>query len=159
MPGSGKTTLGRQLAKQLLTPFIDLDKEIEKQEGRSVQQIFAEHGEDYFRQIESSVLRDCSASGESFVMATGGGTPCFYDGIQVINKSGMSIFLDTPVKTLLSRLEKTTDRPLLLAPDVKTKEEKLQQLREYRLQFYQQAKIIVENADLTKLMAAIHLKR
>ncbi|MBA4053114.1 MAG: shikimate kinase [Marivirga sp.] len=156
MPGSGKTTLGRKLANELLSAFVDLDKEIEKSEGRSVQEIFAEKGEDYFRQIESRVLREWSASNESFVMATGGGTPCFYEGIEVINESGMSIFLDTPVATLLSRLGKKTDRPLLHSTDMKGKEEKLHALRENRLQFYRQAKVIVENPDLPKLMTAIH---
>ena len=159
MPGSGKTTLGRKLAKELLTEFLDLDKEIEKSEGRSVQEIFAEQGEDYFRQIESRVLRDWSASGESFIMATGGGTPCFYNGIEIINQTGMSIFLDTPVAVLISRLEKKTDRPLLQSTDKKDKEEKLQTLRKNRLQFYRQANVIVENPDLPKLMTAIHLKK
>lgn len=159
MPGSGKTTLGRKLAKELLTPFVDLDKEIEIREGKSVQQIFAEQGEDYFRQIESTVLRDWSASSGSFVMATGGGAPCFHDGIGVINQAGMSIFLDTPITTLLARLDKNTDRPLLQSPDPNSKEEKLRTLRANRLPIYQKANITVENADLPKLMTAIHLKK
>jgi shikimate kinase len=159
MPGSGKTTLGRQLAAALLTPFVDLDKEIEKREGKSVQQIFAEHGEDYFRQIEAAILREWSGSNENFVMATGGGTPCFYEGMQVINQSGLSIFLDATISTLLSRLDKKADRPLLQAADPKGKEKKLQALRSYRLQIYQQAYVTVENADLPKLLAAVHLKK
>jgi shikimate kinase len=104
MPGSGKTTLGKRLAKEMLLPFVDLDKEIERREGKSVQQLFTENGEDYFRQVESKELIEWSASAKSFVMATGGGTPCFYEGIKVINQSGLSIFLDVPLTTLLSRL-------------------------------------------------------
>jgi shikimate kinase len=159
MPGSGKTTLGKRLAKEMLLPFVDLDKEIEKREGKSVQQLFAENGEDFFRQAESRELAEWAGSSKSFVMATGGGTPCFYEGIKVINQSGLSIFLETPLSTLLSRLEKKTDRPLLNAADIKEKNEKLASLLEKRNQFYNQANIIVQNADLPKVMAAIHLRK
>ena len=77
MPGSGKTTLGKRLAREMLMPFVDLDKEIERREGKSDQQLFSESGEDYFRQVESKELIEWAASPKSFVMATGGGTPCF----------------------------------------------------------------------------------
>lgn len=159
MPGSGKTTLGRQLAKELLIPFTDLDKEIEKREGKPVQQIFAENGEDYFREVESQLLREWSASDTSFVMATGGGAPCFYGGIDVINQSGVSIFLDTTLSVLLSRLDKKTDRPLLAGTDTAEKEQRLKALRDRRLDVYQQAKITVTNPDLPKLLTALHLKK
>lgn len=159
MPGSGKTTLGRQLAKELLIPFTDLDKEIEKREGKPVQQIFAENGEDYFREVESQLLREWSASDTSFVMATGGGAPCFYGGIDVINQSGVSVFLDTTLSVLLSRLDKKTDRPLLAGTDTTEKEQRLKALRDRRLDVYQQAKITVTNPDLPKLLTALHLKK
>ena len=150
MPGSGKTTLGKRLAKEMLMTFVDLDKEIEKREGKSVQQVFAESGEDYFRQVESKELTEWAASSKSFVMATGGGTPCFYEGIKVINQSGLSIFLDVPLSTLLSRLERKTDRPLLNAGDVEEKKERLSSLLAKRTQYYQQASITVKNADLSQ---------
>ena len=159
MPGSGKTTLGKRVAKEMLMTFVDLDKEIEKREGKSVQQVFAESGEDYFRQVESKELIEWAASSKSFVMATGGGTPCFYEGIKVINQSGFSIFLDVPLSTLLSRLGRKTDRPLLNAGDVEEKKERLSSLLAKRTQYYQQASITVKNADLSKLMAAIHLRK
>ena len=159
MPGSGKTTLGKRLAKELLTEFVDLDKEIEKREGKSIQQIFAEHGEDYFRQVESKELIEWAGSSKSFVMATGGGTPCFYEGIKVINQSGLSIFLDVPLTTLFSRLVKKTDRPLLNADDINEKKEKLSELLANRIQDYQQANITVRNANLSKIMAAIRLRK
>src|SRR5689334_5487844 len=94
LPGSGKSTLGKDLADALLVDFVDLDVEIEKQENKIVQDIFREKGEDYFRQVESSVLKVWAASSKSFVMSTGGGAPCFYGGIDVINESGISIFLN-----------------------------------------------------------------
>ena len=159
MPGSGKSTLGRRIAKEMLLTFVDLDKEIEKREGKSVQQIFAENGEDYFRQVESRELSEWAASAKSFVMATGGGTPCFYDGINVINQSGLSIYLQVSINTLLSRLESKTDRPLLNATDIDEKRQKLSSLLDKRTQYYQQASITVKNADLSKVMRAIHLRK
>ena len=159
MPGSGKTTLGKRLAKEMLTPFVDLDKEIERREGKSVQQLFTERGEDYFRQVESKELTEWAASAKSFVMATGGGTPCFFEGIKVINQSGLSIFLDVPLSTLLSRLGKKTDRPLLNADDLEEKKEKLSKLLANRTQYYQQANITVKNANLSKVMTAIRLRK
>ena len=159
MPGSGKTTLGKRLSKEMLMTFVDLDKEIEKREGKSVQEIFSQNGEDYFRQVESKELVEWSASDKSFIMATGGGTPCFYEGIKVINQSGLSIFLDVPLGTLLSRLEKKTDRPLLNAADIKEKKERLASLHAGRMQYYQQAHITVKNASLSKVMEAIHLRK
>ena len=159
MPGSGKTTLGKRLAKEMLTEFVDLDKEIEKREGKSIQQIFAEHGEDYFRQVESKELVEWAGSSKSFVMATGGGTPCFFEGIKVINQSGLSIFLDVPLTTLFSRLGNKTDRPLLNADDINERKQKLSELLANRIQDYQQANITVRNANLSKIMAAIRLRK
>jgi shikimate kinase len=159
MPGSGKTTLGRQLADELMLPFVDLDQEIEVREGISVQEVFAQRGEDHFRQVESETLREWAGSEKEFVMATGGGAPCFYQGIDAINQSGLSIFLDEPVAELLRRLAKKTDRPLLETRDQKEKEERLQTLRENRLQYYTQAKISVTSPDLQKVLKAIRLTR
>jgi shikimate kinase len=159
MPGSGKSTLGRKLAKELLVEFVDLDYEIETSERKSIKEIFALNGEDYFRQVESKTLIDWSASSKSFVMATGGGTPCFYKGIEVINETGLSIFLDVPVSQLLSRLEKKTDRPLLSSADQKEMDEKLTALRSRRLSVYRNAHITIENPDVSKLTTAIHLKK
>ena len=73
LPGSGKSTLGKDLADALLVEFVDLDAEIEKQENKIVQDIFREKGEDYFRQAESALLKVWAASSKSFVMSTGGG--------------------------------------------------------------------------------------
>lgn len=159
MPGSGKSTIGRKVAQALLVPSVDLDKEIETRERKSVSRIFAENGEDYFRQVESKILLEWAASENSFVMSTGGGTPCFYNGIDIMNQTGLSIFLDVPVRVLLSRIEKKTDRPLLQASDATEIERKLMSLRASRLRCYQQAAITIENADVSKLMEAIHLKK
>ncbi|MFN5829806.1 MAG: shikimate kinase, partial [Bacteroidota bacterium] len=79
--GSGKTTVGKKLAAQLNYTFIDLDSYIEKQEGRSISELFNEHGENYFREVEHQCLQTLLKL-EKLVIACGGGTPCFYDAMQ-----------------------------------------------------------------------------
>jgi len=159
MSGSGKTTLGKRLANELHIDFVDLDWEIEKREGKSVKEIFSQRGEDHFRQIEAEILRFWVAASQDFVMSTGGGAPCFYEGIDIINQCGLSIFLDVPVEELKTRLAAATDRPLLNAGDEKERENKLNFLRTSRLSIYRQAHITIEDATLEKLLAAVQAKR
>src|SRR5688572_12051748 len=130
MPGSGKSTIGRTLASTLSLPFIDLDHEIEKRENKSISEIFAAHGEAYFRLAESQMLIEYCGSATHFVMATGGGTPCFHKGIDVINQSGISIFLDVAVPELVVRVAAMTHRPLLTSHDQNELQVKLATLRE-----------------------------
>jgi shikimate kinase len=149
MPGSGKTTLGKQVAEQLQLPFVDLDHEIEAREGRPIPEIFSTEGETYFRSVESETLAAWAASDKTFVMATGGGAPCFYKGIEVINNTGISVFLDVPLEQLVERVEKNTDRPLLLHEDVEALKQKLKQLLQTRTPIYKQARLHVHDAGLT----------
>ena len=159
MPGSGKSTLGHQLADELLLSFVDLDKEIELYERKSIPEIFAEKGEDHFRQVESRLLREWAASGNSFVLATGGGAPCFFNGIDVINQTGLSIFLQVPVKELLKRMEQTKGRPLLGTDDPIEKESRLVALYENRISCYRQAKIILQEPTLHNVLEAIQFRK
>jgi shikimate kinase len=158
MPGSGKSTLGKLAAEALQMPFVDLDMEIEGHEGRSIPKIFMESGEDHFRKVESDLLARWAGSDKSFMMATGGGAPCMLKGIEVINRSGLSVFLDVPVHELVSRLKSKTDRPLL-SDDIMEREKILISLREARVNCYRQAKVTIENPDLDKLLQAIHFKK
>lgn len=159
MPGSGKTTLGKQLANAVLMPYIDLDEEIEKYEGKSVTEIFSEKGEDHFRRTESTLLHEWAGSDNNFVMATGGGAPCFYNGISIINQTGLSIFLDVSIELLSERLKAKTDRPLLQQADEQELINKLTALRDKRLPVYQQAKIILQQPSLESMLQAIRLKK
>ncbi|MEP2025618.1 shikimate kinase, partial [Reichenbachiella sp.] len=88
MPGSGKSTLGKELAEKLGRNFFDLDAEIERMAGWVIPDIFAQVGEDYFRELENSVLLMLIRLNEPAVIATGGGAPCFYDNIDQMNLAG-----------------------------------------------------------------------
>ena len=111
---SGKTTFGKELAKEKGLPFLDLDECIEEREGRSISEIFATDGERYFREIERWVLHELCDGQDEFVMATGGGTPCFFDNMDYMNRVGNTIFQNTSLFVILERLKKQrADRPLL----------------------------------------------
>ena len=113
MPGSGKSTVGKLLADKLGLDFYDLDAEIESAQQKSIAELFVDGGEDLFRKIESEALLKCTNSEQAFVMATGGGAPCFYNGISLMNDFGITVYLDTPIDLLVSRVGKKSHRPLL----------------------------------------------
>lgn len=151
LPGSGKSTLGKQLADYINYPFFDLDHYIEAEEKISVQKIFEIKGEPYFRKAEAAVLRKISEKEDSFVMATGGGTPCFYDNMSYMNDAGVTVFLDVPVHEILSRFsdEEIQKRPLLKGGHAL---QKMQQLLDERLPVYAKAKFRISETDLHALV-------
>lgn len=111
--GSGKSTFGKQLAKQIGWDFVDLDDYIEEKEKRTITEIFASDGEDYFRQLETSVLFD-TKTWEKTVVSCGGGTPCFNNNVDVINDLGLSIYMKLSPQSLKDRLIKEkAKRPLI----------------------------------------------
>ena len=110
---SGKSTLGKALAKALALPFIDLDVEIERTTNTTISEIITAKGELHFRKVESAVLKDLLEQHESGVFALGGGTPVFYNHMDVLNAKGETIFLDVPVGELAKRLEGDIKRPLI----------------------------------------------
>ena len=111
--GCGKTTFGRKLAKQLEWDFIDLDDYIESEQKASIQEIFSDKGEAYFRGLESNALEEAS-KWEKTVISTGGGTPCFNNNISFINNIGLSIYIKLSPEVLKSRLKGgKSKRPLI----------------------------------------------
>jgi shikimate kinase len=161
LPGSGKSTLGKQLADELTVPFIDLDQSIEQESGKSIPAIFSEQGEEYFRSLEAVALRQRSKAA-AFVMACGGGTPCFHDNMEFMNASGKTVFLDVPVSEIVKRFSSTQEyklRPLLNESDPEKLSGKLEDLLKKRLLFYQQAAVTVTGAPSSSdVMAALKRK-
>jgi shikimate kinase len=127
-------------------------------ESGSIPVIFNEKGEHYFREVESETLREWAGSDKSFVMATGGGAPCFHSGMEVINSTGLSVFLDVPVQELLRRLRNDQNRPLLNSSDIKEREQRLTALYNSRLKTYSLAKIKLSNPTAKSTLEALHLK-
>ena len=111
--GSGKTSLGKKLAKKLAANFMDLDTYIENKEGKSISQLFHEFGERKFRDIELQRLTEVLKI-ENVILATGGGTPCYFNNINLINSSGTAFYLFLKPEQLFKRLLiNKTERPLI----------------------------------------------
>ena len=142
--GSGKTTVGRQLAMSLGLSFYDLDWYIEMRFHRTVAQIFEEKGEDGFRQMERSMLREV-AEFENIVLSCGGGTPCFFDNMDYMNSLGETVYLKATPEVLATHLKMgKVVRPLIKG---KTDEELIRYIHEslaQREMFYKKAKHIVD---------------
>ena len=148
--GCGKTHWGKILSEKLNVPFFDLDEKVVEHEGKSINEIFETDGEEYFRLLEKDVLHLLTESHENFVMATGGGTPCFYNNIDYLKKRGTVVWINCSTECLYNRLLKEKDqRPLLKnIPD--------NQLRSYIIKkyssrkiFYQQATVILPEEIIT----------
>ncbi|MEK6616439.1 MAG: shikimate kinase, partial [Bacteroidota bacterium] len=117
--GSGKSTVGKRLAEKLSRKeetnfdFIDFDKHIEKGTGKTITEIFASDGEEKFRMLEYEYLKKL-LNKENSVISLGGGTPCFHNTIQLINKNGISVYLEMSLNALVARLSKAKNkRPLI----------------------------------------------
>ena len=102
--GAGKTTVGKELAKLAGLSFIDLDYYIEGRYHKAVSQIFAERGEEAFREIERNMLHEV-AEFEDVLISTGGGAPCFFDNMEFMNASGTTVYLKVSVEELAKRLD------------------------------------------------------
>lgn len=140
--GSGKSHWGRKLSHKLSLPHFDLDEQVTNSEGKSITEIFKQDGEEYFRRKETEVLHILTESHSSFVLACGGGAPCYNNNIEYMNNSGLTVWLHTSVDALFRRLVKEKEsRPLLrsLSDD---------QLRGYIIKKYSDRKIYYEQAKL-----------
>ncbi len=138
--GAGKTTVGRQLAKTLGVQFYDLDWYIEERMRRTIPQIFAERGEDGFRQVERTMLHEV-AEFEDVGIRCGGGTPCFFDNMDYMNSQGITVYLQASPEVLCRHLRMgKVERPLIKG---KSNEELTTFVAEQlarREPYYQQAK-------------------
>jgi shikimate kinase len=149
--GSGKTTLGKRLAEKLKWQFIDLDAFIENRYRKTIAEIFAEKGENRFREVEKRVLHEV-AQFENVVISTGGGAPCFFNNLAFMNKWGTTIYLKASIEALTKRLNTTKEkRPLI-------KDKKPEELKTFisgnlkkRELFYNQATYVYEAKQLDDL--------
>lgn len=155
--GSGKTTLGKELAAKLKYRFMDLDKQIEKKTKKTIADIFRKKGEDKFRVMEKKELHETKKS-RNIVIATGGGTPCFFDNMDWMNEHGVTIYLEVSAGVLFYRLVKEkAERPLLKdLTDVELMEQIVIHLTT-RESFYSKAKLVVkgEKIKMDKLLKTI----
>jgi len=162
--GVGKTTLGKKIANRMNLKFIDLDSELEQQEKKSIEQIFEENGENYFREMETKWLTHFNR--QDTLVATGGGTACFKNNLQVMQQKGITIYLKSSPENLANRLfEAKTSRPLIK----KFKDDKTGLLQfvtsklNERLPYYEKCDLTFEviNTDakkLEELVLALNIK-
>jgi shikimate kinase len=146
--GCGKTTLGRRLSEHLNLQFVDMDHYIEERNLKAIPQIFEQEGESEFRNKERKALEELSEFTD-IVIATGGGAPCFFDNIDLMNHSGKTIYLNIDPAILADRLLKSkTERPLIKG---KSREELVAFIDETlkkRNEFYKQAKFQITEPDI-----------
>lgn len=135
--GSGKTVVGELVARELGYRFIDLDREIEKSQGMCIAEIFEQDGEVEFRRLEALTLREIGDE-KSLVVATGGGSLTQPGNLELIRRTGLTIWLDAPLSVLLRRCGEGPERPLLAG------EEAMRALLLERLPGYREADMRVE---------------
>lgn len=144
MPASGKSTQGLHLSKLLNLPFYDLDILIESAEKQSVKELFANKGEDFFREAEHKALVRFFEIHTEGILAAGGGTPCFFDNMDIILKHSTCYYLETPIHVLAERINtENNKRPLLQSADTDALVLKLEQLYANRAQKYKRAHVTV----------------
>ncbi|WP_430810581.1 MULTISPECIES: shikimate kinase [unclassified Carboxylicivirga] len=142
--GSGKSTLGRRLKSELHWDFIDLDDYFENRYQSSIKQYFADFGEEAFREAEQQILREVSVKGK-VVIATGGGTPCHFNNMELINSCGLSIYIKLSVDTLADRLSKARQvRPLIMGMSGAALKDYIHNTLMQRELYYNQASIVVD---------------
>jgi shikimate kinase len=140
--GSGKTYCGKQLSGKLHIPFYDLDEQIVTAGGKTINEIFAELGEEQFRLTEKEILHSITESNETFIMACGGGTPCYFNNIDYMNDEGITVWMNTSLDLLYERLIKEKEnRPLL-------KELSDEQLKNFISKKFSDRKIYYEQASI-----------
>lgn len=148
--GSGKTHWGKRLSHRTDVPFYDLDAEIVRAERQSIQQIFHDKGEEYFREKERDMLEAISGDHDSLILSCGGGTPCFFNNIEFMKQQGTVVWLNTDVDTLVRRLlREKSHRPVIKnVPDADLKSFIIKKLQDRKL-YYEQADVMLHEESIT----------
>ena len=142
--GSGKTRLGKKLAERMNLDFFDLDGEIERRKNLKISQIFLDKGETGFREIEKKTLHHIIEENDAFVLACGGGTPCFSNNMEQMNSAGKTLYLDVSEETLVNRLlNSKIKRPLIAGMNYGDLKNYVREKLLERKPYYSKAKIWV----------------
>jgi shikimate kinase len=156
--GSGKSWCGERLAERLNVTFIDMDRQIEQGEEATIAEIFERSGEAGFRKLEHVYLRRLDGISAA-VVATGGGTPCFFDNMEWMNARGITVYLKTPLDILLTRLLPAPNmRPLLQGLYDQDLETWLEKMLEEREPFYRKAHITLHQSGETDFLSLLEKK-
>ena len=143
--GTGKTAVGRELARRLGMRLIELDTEIEKAEGMTINEIFSRHGEPYFRDRETEMVKRF-AKQDNLVISTGGGVVLREENMKALREKGVIVCLTASPETILRRISTSDERPLLKVDDPL---KKIKDLLEYRRPYYEKADIVIETDSLS----------
>jgi len=153
--GAGKTTVGRNLSEKLGLSFIDMDYYIEGRFHKTVEQLFAEKGEESFRDIERRMLHEV-AMFEDVLVSTGGGAPCFFDNMDFMNEVGTTVYLKVSVDELANRLEVCKNvRPVLQGRHGEALKTFISDSLKKREPFYNKAEVIF-NAEVMMTEIDVH---
>src|SRR3989338_131092 len=143
--GTGKSVVGRRLAKILKREFIDTDKIIEERAGKSISEIFSDEGEIHFRNLEADVIKDISDK-KNCVIVTGGGAVIRYENINNLKKEGIIICLKALPEVIYKRVRYDIKRPLL---QTENPLEKIKELLEYRENYYEKSDCFIDTSKMT----------
>ena len=166
MPGSGKSTMARYLCSKTKFNYLDLDEEIEKKSQKSVTEIFSssilsflilnifrDEGQEYFRSLETKLLKEIINKEKIFILSTGGGTPCFNKNMELMKKNGITIFLNTSIDTLIERVSRKNKRPLFNSKNIK---ETINNMFNERIKYYNQSRFSVKDNDRKEALSIIN---
>ena len=146
--GTGKTSLGKLLAEKLGRAFVDIDQKIEQNTGLTIPQIFEQHGEKYFRELEKKVVAEISQR-QGLVIATGGGTVKDEENLRLLKNSGVIICLTTEPEEIFRRTERRGERPMLDGDEDRL--QTIKNLLAQRQKFYAQADYTIDTTDWSPL--------
>jgi len=146
---SGKSTVGKKLAGKLNLPFIDLDNYIETKNNTTIRFIMYEKGMDAFREIEKNSLEEIIKENSDIILSTGGGTPCYFENMKLMNESGETIYLEVDIPTIVDRLmHSKKDRPLIWGKSKEDLTVYAKDLLNQRQGYYLQAKHTFKGKNL-----------
>jgi len=141
--GSGKSIVGKSLSKKLKLRFYDSDKEIEKKTNKSINEIFQNNGEEYFREVEQKIL-EMLLNKKNSVISLGGGAILNQNTRNILHKKSFSIYLNVNNNILYERLKNSKKRPLLVNTDI---EKTIIELKRKRIKYYKKANLIINNSE------------